>query len=119
MAAVFVLPLAAEDAPWDYDQPPGPTPSSAAPPSLAVDLYRTLVEAYRDNKETTSIHRCLFDVSCSHFAERAITNRGVLVGSILFVDRYFFRENFSAWQYYPKFKDADGDYRLNDSYFLP
>ncbi len=40
-----------------------------------------------------TIHRCPFEISCSHFLTISIKNHGAIKGTALFLDRYFFREN--------------------------
>ncbi len=40
-----------------------------------------------------TIHRCPFEISCSHFLTISIKNHGTIKGTALFLDRYFYREN--------------------------
>jgi len=119
-AATPSLPwVSADDAPWDFDQPAVAAPSPAEPATLAGDIFRGLVLAYRENGTNVSIHRCIFHVSCSHFAERALSKYGVVEGGIMFIDRYFYRENQAAKAFYPLAGESDGTYRLDDSPFVP
>jgi putative component of membrane protein insertase Oxa1/YidC/SpoIIIJ protein YidD len=117
-AVLFAAPGWAEDAPWDYGAAP-PVSSESGPRTLAGDVFDGLVAAYRSNKETTTVHRCLFDVSCSHFAERALNRYGALVGTVVFIDRYFYREHVRSGDWYPRIKEDDGTYLLDDSFYVP
>lgn len=85
-----------------------------AEPSVAdrlVDLYHNVLEY-------NTIHRCLFHITCSNFAKEQIEKRGWILGTLYFMDRYFYRENLSAFALYPLVPDKEGIYRLNDDYFL-
>lgn len=88
-------------------------------PSLWSDSFSALVQIYRDQSGENSVHRCQFDVSCSHFAERAIQKNGPLFGLVQFIDRYFYRENTDVRNHYPLVEEPDGTYRVSDAPFLP
>lgn len=120
LGAATILCAAAEDAPWDFGSPQAPvTTEGARPGSLGSAVLGVLVNLYRDNKENTSIHRCIFHISCSHFAQSAVEKRGVVLGGIMFIDRYFYRENNDARLFYPLEHEPNGTFRLNDGPFLP
>ena len=40
-----------------------------------------------------TIHRCPFEVTCSHFLTKSVEQHGIFKGTALFLDRYFYREN--------------------------
>ena len=117
-AALFTSPVAADDAPWDFGLPE-PVTSSTPPKALATDLFQAQVCAYRDNSARTSVARCIFHVSCSHFAEKAFSRYGFIGGGVVFIDRYFYRENDAARNFYPMIGEADGTFRLDDGPFVP
>ena len=75
------------------------------------DLYQTKVS-------DKSIHRCPFYTSCSRFYSIALREYGCLWGSIMFIDRYFYRENKAAYKYYDFKSRDDGVLKLDDDYFL-
>ncbi len=59
-----------------------------------------------------TIHRCPFEISCSHFLTISIKNHGTIKGTALFLDRYFFRENaFIPTHYEAVIKDNRVVYR--------
>jgi len=117
--AATVLGANADDAPWEFGSVPTPVSQTARPGTLGSDVLGVLVNLYRDNKDDTSIHRCIFHVSCSHFAQRAVERYGVVLGGVAFIDRYFYRENNDARLFYPLERESDGTFRLNDGPFVP
>ena len=120
LAVTLISPvLSAEEAPWDFAGPNVPPATLTKPATLAGDLFKVLVNAYRDNGLKNSVPRCIFDVTCSHFAERAFSKYGGLVGTIVFIDRYFYRENDAARYLYPRAGEEDGTFRLDDGPFVP
>lgn len=110
------------DAPWE--------PEDIRPVSEVIQakkvkrLYKNrsvvlgLIHYYQKKISIHSISRCPFKTSCSHFAEQAIRRNGLLKGTALFIDRYFFRENISAYQNYPFFETRKGRLKLNDDFYL-
>jgi hypothetical protein len=112
----FGGPLHAQ-APWAFNHPA--PPPAAKPETLAGDVFEALVAAYRANEAHTTIRRCAFSVTCSSFAEKAISRYGFLVGGVVFIDRYFYRENADSRNHYPLIGAPDGTYRLDDSPFVP
>ena len=59
-----------------------------------------------------TIHRCPFEISCSHFLTISIKNHGTIKGTALFLDRYFYRENaFIPTHYEAVIKDNRVVYR--------
>jgi hypothetical protein len=105
-------------APWSFNNPP-PPPAAEKPRSLLGDVFEGLVTAYRKNEAATTIRRCSFQVTCSLFAEKAVSRYGFVIGGVLFVDRYFYRENQDSRNHYPLIGEPDGTYRLDDSPFVP
>lgn len=116
-AACFCVPLHAQ-APWSFNNPPAAS-RDEQPHSLWGDTFEVLVTAYRDNEADTTIKRCAFHVTCSYFAEKAFSRYGFLVGGVMFVDRYFYRENSDSRNHYPLIGELDGTFRLDDSPFVP
>jgi len=97
--------------------PPEDASTVSFDPILAA--YDKAVELYRTASDRDSVHRCAFGVSCSHFADRALHRYGVEAGLIVFVDRYFYRENQMTRYYYPLVELPDGTFRSDDSFFVP
>ena len=116
---LLVTQLGAEDIPWDYSSGPSSADLEEPTQDLFVDIVDGLIAEYRDNKVTTTVSRCLFHVSCSHFAERAFNEYGPVGGSIVFIDRYFYRENSSARGLYALVADEFGINKVNDDFFVP
>jgi len=119
VATALSFPLVADDSPWGFAQPVAADKSLDSIPSTATQVFEILLKSYRENKERTSVHRCLFNVSCSHFAEISFSKYGFLAGSVVFVDRYFFRENNGARGLYPLRGDENGIFHLDDGPFVP
>lgn len=110
--------FAQEGAPWDFETAVSEEPS---PPNLRPEVLVTdfVIGLYRQSSDRDSIHRCLFHVSCSHFAQAAVERQGLIVGAVMFIDRYFYRENQAARALYPLVGEDDGTYRLSDATFVP
>jgi len=118
--AATVLCSVAEDAPWDFGSQQAPASAELTKPgTIDSDILRALVNLYRDNEGKNSVHRCIFNVTCSHFAQLAVDKHGFVLGSIMFVDRYFYRENNDARLFYPLEREQDGTFRLDDDPFVP
>lgn len=79
------------------------------PVDIVINLYQMDITG-------NSIQRCPFKISCSNFAKIAIKKHGVL-GILIFLDRYFFRENISAYINY-NFVLTKGVLKLDDSFYL-
>jgi hypothetical protein len=94
----------------------GPEPSPQ--PSMDVWLSRALIRFYQTDISPSSISRCPFLVSCSNFAMRAIQKYGFLPGTLLFIDRIYYRENSAAYLFYPKKRDGRLILKLDDTFFL-
>ncbi len=110
-------------------QPDGWEPDAAAPAvaqgmpdkaeaTVDAGLAGTLIRFYQTDISPNSISRCPFLVSCSNFALRAIESHGVVAGTLLFIDRIYFRENPDAHLFYPMKRDARLFPRLDDTFFL-
>ena len=63
-------------------------------------LILKLNTQYQSKIGSKTIHRCPFEVSCSHFLTASIKNHGPLKGTALFLDRYFYRENMDIPSHY-------------------
>jgi len=79
---------------------PAQNPLLPAPPEArgALDpltiLAEGVVRAYQASpKKPSSIGRCPFSPSCSHYAMEAIHRHGPLAAALLTADRLFFREH--------------------------
>ena len=79
----------------------------------------SLIQIYQKRISTNStIHRCPYKTTCSNFAYQSISDNVFWVGMLLFIDRYYFRENPGAPYNYPLYENAEGILRLNDDYYL-
>jgi len=119
VATALTFPLIADDSPWGFTRAAVPEKSLDSTSSIATQVFDLLLQSYRENKDRTSIHRCLFDVSCSHFAGIAYSKYGFVAGSVVFIDRYFYRENNGARGLYPLKGDENGIFHLDDGPFVP
>jgi hypothetical protein len=81
-------------------------------------LTDNLMDFYQNVLSANSISRCPFHTSCSHFAQQQVETRGWLVGSLYFIDRYFFRENRGIHRLYPIVLNKEGEPKLNDDFYL-
>jgi len=87
------------------------------PTTLLDYLFLTAISFYRNSISEKSISRCPFEISCSRFAEIAIKKYGLL-GYAIFIDRFFYRENISAFSLYTKKQLPNGLIKLDDKIFL-
>ncbi len=95
-----------------YDKPKG---LNSPVGSVTLSLIR--VYQKRISPKST-MNRCPFKTSCSNFAFQSISRQGFLVGMLLFIDRYYYRENISAPYNYPLYENEEGVLKLNDDYYL-
>lgn len=56
-------------------------------------LVEELVHIYQTKVSSKSNDRCPFQISCSNYLLKSIRNEGIIKGTALFIDRYFYREN--------------------------
>ena len=65
--------------------------------SIFVKVNDTFLEGansqYQMRIGSKTIHRCPFEVTCSHFLTQSVEKYGIIKGTALFLDRYFYREN--------------------------
>jgi putative component of membrane protein insertase Oxa1/YidC/SpoIIIJ protein YidD len=78
----------------------------AHPPSEPVTMGKLLIRIYQQGLSCQDKPVCVFDVSCSRFALKAIQQKGLFVGTLLAADRLQ-RCNEYATPYY-KFSDVSG-----------
>ncbi len=90
---------------------------SFSPVALLLGLSENLVKIYKRDVSVNSISRCPFEVSCSNFARDAIARHG-LIGFLMFIDRYYYRENVDSFYEYPLVDTGDGVLKLDDNFFL-
>ncbi len=83
--------------------------------SFSISLIRIYQKKISPN---STIHRCPYKTSCSNFAYRCILERGFFVGILLFIDRYYYRENSGVPYRYPLYEDKEGILKLNDDYYF-
>lgn len=82
---------------------------------------QSAIRFYRKHVASQSTDRCPFYISCSHFAEQAVLQHGIVKGVGLFIDRHFFRENKMAVTNYTLRESRIGNRRklkLDDSLYL-
>ncbi len=79
----------------------------------------SLQEIYHHQISNSTIARCPFKTSCSSFLISAVERTDIFRGSIAFLDRYFYRENPSAWSNYSYYAGEGNILKLNDDYYLP
>jgi putative component of membrane protein insertase Oxa1/YidC/SpoIIIJ protein YidD len=85
---------------------------------IAAGIELSLIRRYQAKIAPCSIRRCLFGKSCSSFATEAIETRGGLLGLLLVLDRYFYRENPRSMRLYEWRSSPDGIMRPDDEWFL-
>jgi len=104
------------DEPWEAELAP-PAPAPAAPSGFAplADLALAGIDHYRAVIGPRSVARCPFVCTCSAFASAAIRRYGFWPGLVLFVDRFFFRENRQVVQHYEAMVAEDGRLRFSDA----
>lgn len=104
----------AQEEPFEPDDVVAELPSEEAPRYRPVtDALLAIVELYREEIGPRSIRRCPFVVSCSTLAKEEIDKNG-LYGLLVFLDRFFYRENIDAHRHYPSRRSADGALLLDD-----
>ena len=104
----------AQEEPFEPDDVVAELPSEEAPRYRPVtDALLAIVELYREEIGPRSIRRCPFVVSCSTLAKEEIDKNG-LYGLLVFLDRFFYRENIDAHRHYLSRRSADGALLLDD-----
>ena len=84
-----------------------------------TQISLSLIRFYQKQISPNSISgRCPYKISCSNFAYRSISERGFLIGILLFVDRFYYRENSGTRYYYPLFENTEGVLKLEDDFYL-
>jgi putative component of membrane protein insertase Oxa1/YidC/SpoIIIJ protein YidD len=96
----------------------GSRPPSVLVADLSQDIALSLIQMYQEKISLTSISRCPFSVSCSNFASRAISRKGLTLGLVMFIDRYYYRENATAFGNYDLVRADDGILKIDDSEYL-
>jgi len=91
--------------------------STNPPKSVFLDMADFLILFYKKDISTNSISRCPFAISCSSFCKEAIEEHGAF-GLVLFIDRYFYRENIDAFSHYSLIQTNYGVLKLDDELFL-
>lgn len=92
-------------------------PKGLASPISSFSLF--LIRIYQKRISTNStMHRCPYKTSCSNFAYRSISDRGFWIGMLMFIDRYYYRENPGSPFNYPLYENMEGILKLNDDYYL-
>jgi hypothetical protein len=104
------------DAWEDYDSTFHKT-NISPPQSIFLDMSNFLISFYKKDISTESVSRCPFAISCSSFCKEALRKHGVL-GLVLFIDRYFYRENIDSFSHYKLIQTNYGVLKLDDEYFL-
>lgn len=75
------------------------------------------ISFYQNSLANNSVSRCPFEISCSRLATLAIKKYGIL-GYAIFIDRFFYRENLSAYSLYIKKEIKNGIIKLDDKIYL-
>lgn len=83
--------------------------------SFSLSLIRIYQKRISSN---STIERCPYKTSCSSFAYQSISEKGVFIGILLFLDRYYYRENPSIPYNYPLYETEEGILKLNDDFYL-
>ena len=95
---------------------------SSVPAVAGVDVAQgialDLIRLYQAKISPTSISRCPFVVSCSNFAFRAISRKGLVAGTVMFIDRFYYRENAAAFGSYELARTDDGFLKIDDGEYL-
>ncbi len=89
----------------------------AQPPARRSFLGKAL-DFYHTKLEYNTIRRCPFLITCSNFAYMQIEKRGLLLGTLYFIDRHYYRENFDAFAIYPMKQNSEGIYKLDDNFYV-
>jgi putative component of membrane protein insertase Oxa1/YidC/SpoIIIJ protein YidD len=98
--------------------PVGSPVPAAAQVDVAQSIALDLIHLYQVRISPASISRCPFLVSCSNFALRAIARKGFVVGSVMFIDRFWYRENAAAFGCYELARTDDGFLKIDDGQYL-
>lgn len=106
--------------PWDpiYVEMGKRVEVSRAKKRPPVILAEWLIGFYQSKLSTRSISRCPFHTSCSVFAREAIRRKGILLGTSMFIDRFYFREHSHNARYYGLRTRTSGKLKLDDHFFL-
>ena len=83
-----------------------------------LPVLERAVDLYRDHSESRTTDRCIFHVSCSHFLEQAVSEHGMLLGVVMFIDRNMYRENLQAYGMYQMLYRTDGVLKVDDGFYL-
>jgi hypothetical protein len=94
------------------------TVCSFRPWLIMEELADKAIVWYQHDVSPSSIDRCPFLISCSHYAQRAIAAYGFLKGLCLFIDRNLYRENMEMFRLYALIQKQNGTLKLDDSFFL-
>ena len=87
-------------------------------PTLIKLLFNNLINWYQSDISSNTIKRCPFFISCSNFAQQAITQYGFFIGICFFIDRNLYREhNYSSIYYFLRESDTML-LLLDDSYYI-
>lgn len=81
-----------------------------------VSGMQAFIHLYQSKAAPNSISRCPFLISCSHYADDALTKYG-LFGVPVFIDRFFYRESSELFELYPKVF-VNGKPKYDDSFYL-
>ncbi len=60
----------------------------------------TLVSFYQKNISPHNGAKCLFYPTCSDFYKTAVSRHGLLLGTVMFADRFFYRGGIVSMKYY-------------------
>lgn len=93
------------------------TTTTSLPQHFLVSLSNSVISLYQKDISIQSVSRCPFEISCSHFAKRSISEYGI-IGVAMFVDRYFYRENIESFINYKLIKTKSGILKLDDKLYL-
>lgn len=77
-----------------------------------------LMKFYQTQISSKTLHRCPFKTTCSKYLYLSVKKQGFLLGTISFVDRFFYRENINSYHHYEKIETNKGVIKLNDDFFL-
>lgn len=98
-------------------RPSGSAHKSFSTVSVITGFADNLIKVYQTDISRNSISRCPFKISCSNFAREAISRYG-LVGFLMFIDRYYYRENMQSFSLYPLVDVGEGTLKLDDSFYM-
>jgi putative component of membrane protein insertase Oxa1/YidC/SpoIIIJ protein YidD len=93
------------------------SPPASSQFSLITHTLIKAINYYQEKISPQSISRCPFEISCSNFAKKAIEKKGVF-GLIIFLNRYYFRENAECFSKYKIVQTQEGILKLDDASFL-